>query len=373
LKKRLWVFLVALLALFAVTLTGCQTVKYCAQAISGQCQMVNRQRPIREVVADAQTPQPLRDKLQLVLKLREFAQTNLHLETGGHYLNYADLGRRFAVWNVYAAPEFSLEAKSWWYPVVGRLKYQGYFNEAAALRYGTNLAERGFDVFEGGVEAYSTLGWFRDPVLNTFIKNREDDLAELLFHELAHQRLFIPGDTDFNEAFATAVAEEGLRRWILAARTGEAYGKYESENHRKQQFLQLLTTTKERLEVLYGESSVISSPDEHPPEGLSANEKRRQKERIFDRLRLEYAELKAQWGGLNDYDDWFQKPINNARISTVETYYKLVPAFHQLLRVHNGDLEKFYKAVGTFGKLKEEERHRRLLNLLPKATIMAEQ
>ena len=248
---------VCLAAGLLLVLTGCHSLGYYSQAIRGHFQIVNRTRPIEDVLADPNAPAALKEKLQLVLKLRKFAEKELTLPANGHYLRYRDIGRRFAVWNVYAAPEFSLEAKTWWYPVVGGLKYQGYFAEDKAQRYAAKLEKKGYDVYIGGVQAYSTLGWFRDPVLNTFIHDSEAELADLLFHELAHQRLFVAGDTDFNEAFATAVAQEGVRRWLTTTNSRSALVEYEEELRRKEQFVALVSTARAELESLYAKAPVI--------------------------------------------------------------------------------------------------------------------
>jgi predicted aminopeptidase len=342
----------------ALLLTGCQTASYYTQAIRGQCQMWSRQRPIDSLIEDARTPEPLKQRLRFVLEVRGFAEKELKLPANGHYLRYADLGRRFAVWNVYAAPEFSLTPKSWWYPVVGRLEYRGYFSEKRARVYAARLEGQGFDVHVGGVTAYSTLGWFRDPVLNTFVHEEDSDLAELLFHELAHQRLFVAGDTDFNEAFATAVAEEGLRRWMESRRDPEAATKHRAEIHRTAQFVKLVNEARGKLEALYGQEL----PPRAAPEQRSLDEsrKRREKQRVIGELRQGYAQLKAEWGGRKDYDAWFSQSLNNAQLNTVDTYYNLVPAFRRLLDEHGGNLEAFYEAAAALGKLKPEERQARL-------------
>jgi len=344
-----------LLALaFALFLTGCQTASYYTQAIRGQSQIWSRQRSIDSLLKDGQTPEPLKERLRFVLELRAFAEKELKLPANGHYLRYADLGRRFAVWNVYAAPEFSLTPKSWWYPVVGRLEYRGYFSERRARNYAAKLQERGFDVYVGGVAAYSTLGWFRDPVLNTFIHDDDADLAELLFHELAHQRLFVAGDTDFNEAFATAVAEEGLRRWMESRRDPEAAARHRAEIHRTAQFVKLVNEARVKLEAIYTPELSPGAPPEQ--RSLIEIHKRREKQRIVDELRQGYAQLKAEWGGRKDYDAWFAQSLNNAQLNTVDTYYNLVPAFRDLLREHAGNLEAFYEAAAALGRLKPEER-----------------
>jgi predicted aminopeptidase len=195
-------------------LSGCQTAAYYAQAARGQWQILAQREPVSKCLADPGRPADLKRQLELVLSLREFAGRELKLPPDGHYLSYVELGRDHVVWNVQAAPEFSLEERTWWYPVVGSLSYRGFFSESRARACGDALAARGLDVYVDGVDAYSTLGWFKDPVLSSFVRYPEVQLAAVIFHELAHQRLFVAGDADFNEAFATAVEQAGVRRWL---------------------------------------------------------------------------------------------------------------------------------------------------------------
>ncbi len=358
------------LSLVAVALMGCQSLGFYKQAVQGQYQIWHEQRSIPKLIADPQTPAALKEKLQLVMKLREFAASDLHLKIKGYYESYADLHRRFVVWNVNAAPEFSVEPKSWWYPVVGRLKYRGYFVEKMARSYGTNLAKKDYDVFVGGVEAYSTLGWFRDPVLNTFINNPESDLAETLFHELAHHKVFVGGDTDFNEAFATTVGEEGVRRWFQAKGDPTAYRDYLAELRRNEQFVELVRTTRAELKAVYGEekSDEAKSLAADPPAKSDA-EKREEKARVIARLREQYQRLKVQWGGYDGYDHWFSRPLNNAQLNTVETYYHLVPGFRRLLQDCGGDLDMFYETVKRLTKLSKDKRHQKLEELVQSALV----
>lgn len=358
-RRRLWVFC-AVIALF----TGCQTVGYYRQAASGQYEIFSRSEPIADAIARSSTRPALREKLQLVLDLRAFADRELHLKADGHYARYADLGRRYVVWNVFAAPEFSLEPKKWWYPVVGSLKYRGFFSEKDARDAGARLAKQGYDIHVGGVEAYSTLGWFKDPILNTFIHHDSPDLAEILFHELAHQRVFAKGDTDFNEAFATAVGEEGVRRWMAVHGNAKLRAEYETELRRKDQFVALIMNAREELQAVYGEEST------HPPrqrvrpgsEALVAA-KRAEKQKVIARLRDNYGQLKKSWGGYSRYDVWFQRPLNNAQLNTVAAYYTLVPAFKQLLAQHGGDLQKFYAESKSMAALDKEKRQARMATL----------
>jgi len=349
------------LLLVAASLCGCQTFRYYKQAIAGECQILSHRQSILKLIADPNTSPELKAKFRLVLELLKFAESDLHLPAEGQYLRYVDLHRRFVVWNVHAAPEFSLEPKTWWYPFVGSLKYRGYFSEPGARDYARTLEKKGWQVYVEGVEAYSTLGWFKDPLLNTFIFEPAPDLAEILFHELAHQRLFISGETDFNEAFATAVGEEGVRRWLKASKQGQTNEHYFTALQRNEQFVRLIMDAREQLDSLYG-----PKPPKNPSEEKralthrDAAALRRQKEAILAQLRENYAKLKAQWGGVGIYDAWFAKGLSNAQLNTVAAYYDLVPGFRALLEKSGGDLEKFFKEVADLAKLKKEERHRKL-------------
>ena len=250
--SRKWLLVLGcILALVAVS--GCQTFSFYRQAVKGQYQLVVNRQAIDKLVVNPQTPARLKQQLQLLQKLRGFAEHDLKLPVDGHYTKYVDVHRPFVVWNVEAAPEFSMQPKSWWYPVVGSLEYRGYFSQRGARDYGEWLKKKGYDVYVGGVEAYSTLGWFKDPALNTFIFNPEAALAETIFHELGHQRVFARGDTDFNEAFATTVGEEGARRWLQAKGDIAALENYLAELKRTRQFASLISQTHQRLEALYGD------------------------------------------------------------------------------------------------------------------------
>jgi predicted aminopeptidase len=346
-----------------VLLSGCSSVRYYKQAAVGQYEIFSKQQPIDEVMANPATTAALRQKLQLVLDLRRFAETNLHLETDGHYSRYADLGRRFVVWNVYAAPEFSLEPKRWWYPVVGKLKYRGYFSEKDARACAEQLKREGYDVHVGGVDAYSTLGWFKDPVLNTFLDDPPVELAETLFHELAHQRVFASGDTDFNEAFATAVGEEGTRRWLAMHGTPKQREQYEEDLKRKDQFVSLVMSVREELRRVYGEEVTEAGQPVPPSAPASVEQKRAAKSAVIAKMRAEYEKLKAGWGGDSRYDNWFKRPINNAQLGTVAAYYHFVPAFKRLLADNEGDLGKFYAAAKSMAGLTKDVRHGQLATL----------
>jgi predicted aminopeptidase len=361
-RQRKWLLAPALL-LCLLAVSGCQNLSFYGQAIKGQYQIVTREQKTARLLADPQTPEALKARLRLVEGLRAFALKDLKLPVDGHYEKYVDLHRRFVVWNVEAAPEFSLASKTWWFPFVGSVEYRGYFSERNAQAYGARLQSKGYDVYVGGVEAYSTLGWFRDPLLNTFINNAEPDLAETIFHELGHQRVFAAGDTDFNEAFATTVGQEGTRRWLRAKGDPAASESYATQLRRQDQFVRLVLATRKQLEALYGDERWASAGRKsggHNP-ATAREQLRQQKQQVLERLQQEYAKLKAaEWGGDAQYDQWFAHGLNNAKLNSIAAYYDLVPAFERLLAQNGGDLEKFYEAAHQLARRPKAERDSRL-------------
>ena len=330
--------------------SGCG-LGYYARAVRGEFQILTHRQSIEKLIANPNTPAKLRQQLQFVQQLRAFARTELKLPVDGSYGKYVDVHRKYVVWTVQAAPEFSLQPKTWRYPFIGRLAYRGYFSEKSARECGEHLVRKGLDVYVDGVEAYSTLGWFKDPLLNTFIDTSEPELAELLFHELAHKRVFASGDTDFNEAFATMVGEEGARRWLRARCDTTLLQQYDAQLMREREFVRLVMATRQRLGQLYAML-------------MPAEQMRREKQRVFDELRRQYTEMKSkQWGGYSGYDDWFAGQLNNAKLNTVANYFDFVPAFQRLLELNGGDIEKFYAAVQALSRQPSGTRHQRLREL----------
>src|SRR5690606_32875324 len=240
-----------LAALLVLPAVGCSSLGYYGQAISGQFEVYRKSRPVAEVIADPATDPRLRAKLADVQRVREFASRELGLPDNDSYRVYADLGRRYVLWNVFATPELSLEPLTWCFPVSGCVAYRGYFSREAAEAYAEKLRAAGYDVHVGGGTAYSTLGWFSDPLLNTMIHRPLPEIAGLLFHELAHQRLYVRGDTAFSESFAMTVELEGVRRWLEANGEADEYARYARTLERRQQFTQLVLRYRDRLEALY--------------------------------------------------------------------------------------------------------------------------
>jgi len=356
-------------------LSGCETLRFYKQAIKGQYQLMANKQPIDQLLTNPKTEPRLKKQLQLLQELRAYADKELKLPVDDHYRKYVDVHRPYIVWNVEAAPEFSMEPKSWWYPLVGRLEYRGYFSESDAQHYAATLRKKGYDVYIGGASAYSTLGWFKDPVLNTFIFDPEPDLAETIFHELGHQRVFARGDTDFNEAFATTVGQEGAKRWLRAKGDTNAVEQYEAELRRNSDFVHLIMDARQELETLYGDEKTEAGKikGSKKPRELSPEQLRQKKDAVFEQLRNCYAKRKVEWGGDTEYDDWFSRQLNNAKLNSVAAYYDLVPGFVQLLKLNGDNLEKFYNAAEALSMRPKKERQQWLRTLGSRDTIVESQ
>jgi predicted aminopeptidase len=341
LKKNL---ILVLGLVYSMGCCACQSIGYYSQAVNGQYHILLNRQPIHAIIANDEAPLDLRTRLKFILRVREFAENDLQLPANQHYLTYVDIHQPYVAWNVFATPEFSLDARTWCYPIVGCAAYRGYFSEEKARQYAELLQEHGYDVFVGGVTAYSTLGWMDDPVLSTFLRLTEAGTAALIFHELAHLIVYVEDDSVFNESFATAVEQEGLRRWKHHLQGSQMDGDYFRDYQRHRQFIQLIMKYRHQLEALY--------QTDIPP-----TEKRAKKALIFAELRHEYEHIKARQFDIAVYDGWMNGPLNNARIISVLTYHDFVPAFHRMLEAHGGNLAQFYRACQELAQKKKSERH----------------
>jgi predicted aminopeptidase len=317
-------------------LSGCAGLSldlgYYLQSMGGHLAVMRAARPIAELLDDPGLDAALRARLERVREIRAFASRELGLPENGSYTRYADLGRPAVLWNVFAAPELSLTLDQWCFPVAGCISYRGYYDRGEAERFAESLREHGRDTYVTGVPAYSTLGWFDDPVLNTFIQYPEGELARLLFHELAHQVLYVPGDSTFNESFATAVEEAGVERWLARRGDPAITTAYREHAARRTQFVELLKRKRDELDAVYRSDQ-------------SDELKRRGKEAVLASLQLAYAALKSSWGGYTGYDRWFAQKVSNAHLGSVATYTDHVPGFRRLLGDSGGDLPRFYAAA----------------------------
>ncbi len=318
-------------------LAGCSSGTYYWQGIRGQMDLLERAQPISEVMVSTQDP-ALKRKLERVLSVREFASRELGLPDNASYRTYADVGRRFVLWNVFATPELSLRPRQWCFPVAGCVNYRGYFEEAGARDEAARFTATGDDVYVGGVPAYSTLGYFNDPLLSTFVRYPDTEVARLIFHELAHQVAYAKDDTVFNESFAVSVEEEGVARWLAAQNDPALTAQFEATQRHRDGFRALVTRTRARLSKVYagGESDPV---------------KRTEKASAFAAMRAEYAALKTEWGGYSAYDSWFAQGPTNAGLAAVGLYTQKVPEFRALLASVDGDLPRFYAKVKDLAAL----------------------
>jgi predicted aminopeptidase len=349
---RRWAW--ALILLTLAILASCSNLGYYSQSLWGGARVLAKRQSVTRLIADPKTSPEMREKLSRALEMREFAVAELALPENDSYRKYSDLDRPYVMWNVVAAPELSVAPETWCFLIAGCVAYRGYFSEQRARRFGDKLSERGYDVDVGGVAAYSTVGWFADPLLSTFINRAEPHLAGLLFHELAHQQVFIKGDTMFNESFAMAVEEQGALRWLEHRGLEEQMASYRLVKLWEKEFSELVLSYRERLEVAYASDQ-------------SDAWKRRQKREILDSLEASYAELKASWDGYSGFDGWFGRDLNNARLALIGVYHQFVPSFLALLARHGGDFASFYAEVERISKMPLEERHAQLESLLDQA------
>jgi predicted aminopeptidase len=332
----------------ALTLHGC-SIEYYWQGLTGQVDLLSRARPISEVIESTQDP-ALKDRLARAQAIRTFASRELALPDNRSYTNYADLGRPFVIWNVFAAPALSLTPLQWCFPVAGCVAYRGYFSEADARAEAARLAAEGNDVHIGGVPAYSTLGYFDDPVLSTFVRYREVELARLIFHELAHQIVYVKDDTAFNESFAVTVEEEGVRRWLAeeakrrdAPEAARLRADFERGRRSRAEFRALIATARERLQAIYASKA-------------SDDEKRAAKAAVFAEMRAENERRRAASDGQTTFDRWFDAGANNAGIAAYGLYADRVPQFKAILEEEGGDLPRFYERVRMLAALPKGDR-----------------
>jgi predicted aminopeptidase len=316
---------------------------YLLQSAEGQLSLMSKRHSITKVIDQPATPTHVREQLKVVANIRDFASRELHLPDNGSYRSYADVGRSYVVWNVVAAPEFSVTPHEWCYPIVGCVAYRGYFVESRARHFADEQRAKGLDVAVGGVAAYSTLGHFDDPILNTMMSWDDVELASIVFHELTHQLIYIANDASFNEALATVVEEEGVKRWLESQNRQADLQEHLIEQQRYQEVIALLAQTREKLRVVYAS-------------GHSREQMQAEKSRAFEELRASFTVLKQRFGGHAPFESWFRETLNNAHLASVATYFVCVPGFQKELEAVHGDLPAFYRRVHELAALNQKVR-----------------
>ncbi|MFT5534478.1 MAG: putative aminopeptidase [Burkholderiaceae bacterium] len=339
----------------AMLVSGCAQIDYYYQAAQGQFALLAGSRPIDDWLADPEVGEKLKARLTKVREIRRYAARELGLPDNNSYTNYADVKRPYVLWNVVATPELSMKPAQWCFPIAGCVNYRGYYNKQEALDYAAVLRRAGYDVHMSGVAAYSTLGWFNDPVLSTFIQYPDGELARLVFHELAHQVAYARDDTQFNESFATTVEELGVERWMAAHGDAAMRENFQIYDGRKRDFLGLLLKYRKQLAANYART-------------VSDREKRSEKSKLFAALKDEYLGLKTAWGGYAGYDRWFAEPLSNAHLASVASYHDYVPAFRALM-TEQKTLSKFYNATRKMASLEPLQRNMQLAQLTRNASL----
>lgn len=335
---------IVLLCGVQLSLTAC----YYMQAARGQFDVMRRREPIADVIVADETPVELSTRLRMIETARQFSIDELGLPDNGSYRSFADLERDYALWNVIAAPELSVQPKQWCYPLVGCVSYRGYFSEARARRLGEELGADGYDVVVGGVVAYSTLGRFDDPILNTMMHWEDVDLVAVMFHELAHQVIYIKDDSAFNESFATAVEEFGIERWLQQRGESAEIATYYKRRELQRQLMQLVAEARDDLETIYASAAA--------PDAMRTRKQQRLRQ-------LTEAALEAYADVARKAPDWWENDLNNARLASMTLYHGLLPAFRALLAECDDDLRCFYAAADAIAALDRDARNARLAEL----------
>ncbi len=324
-----------------LAVSGCSELAYYAQAARGQLEILGKRDSIEKLVVDESQTKQTRDSLLLVKQIRDYATDELGLPDNMSYRYYSELGRQYVLWNVLAAPRYQMKLENWCFPIAGCVAYKGYFSKDNAQAFKADMVEQGYDTFLYGVTAYSTLGWFSDPVLDTFLQYPEFSLAGIIFHELAHQVVYVKDDSSFNEAFATVVEQAGVEKWILAHYPAEELQLHQLNQDRSNSITELILKHRKQLETLYA-----SAPE-------SDLEQRKQK--IIVTMKNAYSEIQGQGGGTRYYDWWFGLELNNAHFSSIATYHRLVPSLRAALEAA-GSLPEFYRQIEEKAQLPAPQR-----------------
>ncbi len=336
----------AVLGIVLFGLSACIELDYYLHSVTGHLEVLSKRQTISSLLAKKSTSVELQEQLELISSIRNFASQRLLLPDNGSYRSYVELDRPYVVWNVVATPEFSLEPLRWNFPIVGAVSYRGYFEKAKAQKFADSLAEEDFDTIITGVPAYSTLSWFDDPVLSTFSDWPGPSVAKLIFHELAHQKLYIPDDTSFNESFASSVAQIGIKLWLQKMNDPALQSSYQRQTVRQQQFHQLLQTTRKELTALYRRD-------------IPEQQMRKEKQLVFSGMQKSYQKLRKDWQGYSGYDNWFRQ-LNNARFASIDNYHRWLPAFQLAKEQEGHSLERYYRRCAAIANLPENERHQLL-------------
>ncbi|MCF6178842.1 MAG: aminopeptidase [Geopsychrobacter sp.] len=347
------------LAGFMLLLSACTDGGYYLQAARGQYEILKKRQPIVDLLQDKTLDKKRQTELTRILQIRDFASAQLGLPDNASYRSFVELDRPYPLWNLVAAPTLSLQPKIWCFPIAGCVSYRGYFSEKGAQSLAQKLQTQGYDTLVTGVPAYSTLSWFDDPVLSSFSHWPAPSVARLIIHELAHQQLYLSGDSAFNEAFATSVEIAGTKNWLNQYGSEQERQQFTTQLKRESTFVDWTNRLHQQLTNLYASS-------------VSTQQKLLQKAAIFKSARDQYLQLKQHWGGYKGYDKWV-KTLNNARLVSLQTYRRLLPSFNQLLAINNNDFPQYYLACKRLAEQSATERQQSMAALRPSPHLAAKQ
>jgi len=325
-------------------LSACSGPGYYVQAFSGQWKLMHARQDIQLLLDDPATSAELAEQLQTATRILTFAETTLDLPANGSYASYVELKDNALVWNVVATKEFSLQPKKWCFVVAGCLPYRGFFKKPKAEKSAAKLRRKGLDVYLAAAPAYSTLGKFKDPLLSTMLTGSDIRIAAFLFHELAHQRLYIKDDGQFNESYASFVEETGVQTWLETTARQTELQQWQRLQTASSEFNSLIGDVREDLSELYGSNAGVIG-------------KRRLKAELLDGLSASYEQLKTdRWGGKDYFSGWFSEPLNNAKLALYNTYEGGHCAFRNLYARTRGDMREFHRLAEQQAKLSKDER-----------------
>lgn len=333
---------ISIVMLLLLFFSGCSTISYYHQSISGHFKLISKRESIADILNDPTRDEKLIKQLRLVEELRSFASKQLKLPENDSYRSYVQLGKPYVAWNVFAAPEFSIRLQQWCFLVIGCVPYRGYFDEAKADSYAMQLSKQGLDVYVAGVPAYSTLGWFDDPLLSSMLDRGEIVTAAYIFHELAHQQFYLKGDGAFNEAFATAVEEIGVLAWLQQQNRSQDMNAYNDWRLQKSLFSKYIKNSRDEFELLYKQ--------QYDLEKMQV-----EKEILIAEMRRKFTNLSSDNKYFRRYSKWMSGPLNNAQLGAISLYRELVPAFRRIFSLCENDFEKFYSYVEKIAELSEEQ------------------
>ncbi len=329
--------------IITVLCSGCSSIGYYSHLIGGHLEIHSNTKPIDSIIKSPDTTDKLAHKLKLIIEAKKFAESNLDLPKNDSYTKYADLGRDYVMWSVTATPKLSLSPYQSCFIIVGCMNYRTFFAKRNAEEFAADLQKQGYETYIGEIAAFSSLGWFDDPVLNTMLSWPDTRLAGLIFHELTHQKIYAHNDTTFNESVAVTVELEGIKKWLTSKKDIEKLNAFLKRQKRHQQFLSIILATRSKLEFLY------QAP-------IPNKQKLAKKRLIFSQLLEDYKNLKVSWNGYSGYDRWFNTNLNNAKLALLTTYTQHVPVLTRLLRDNEDDFAKFFKSVRKLADMDKSER-----------------